>query len=115
MDPKVKKAFEMASLMATFNNQKRILDEEYAQSLIYYYNGGSFAATEQRLSFVNVLKSNNIESYVLVDDNNTPVLIENINDFFDSLMSHYKEATNLFFYGYKKITSNKKIESMLDD
>jgi hypothetical protein len=115
MDSKIEKAFEAASLMATFNSQKRLLEEEFAQTLLYYYKGGTFVASEQRLSFLSALKNEKVESIVLLDDNNAPIAVENISEFFDNLFSHYKEATNLFYYKYKKITSSKTIESILND
>lgn len=115
MEAKIEKAFEIASLMATINSQKRLLDEEFEQTLLYYYNGGVFKATEQRLSFLNAIKSNNIESIVLLDDNKTPILVENVDNFVTELMSHYTEATNQYYYQYKKITSSKTVESILEN
>lgn len=115
MEAKIEKAFEIASLMATLNSQKRLLEEEFEQTLLYYYNGGVFKATEHRLAFLNAIKSKEIESIVLLDDNNTPILIEHIDNFFGDLLSHYIEATNRYYYQHKKITSSKTVESIIEN
>jgi hypothetical protein len=115
MEAKIEKAFEIASLMATLNSQKRLLEEEFEQTLLYYYNGGVFKATEQRLAFLASIKSKDVESIVLLDDNKTPILVENIDSFFNDLFSHYTEATNHYYYQHKKITSSKTVESIIEN
>lgn len=115
MDPQVEKAFQVASLVATLNSQIRILNEEYSQTLLYYFNGGTFTANEQKLSFLFGLITKKIESIVLLDDNQTPILIEDIKSFTDELLARYKEATNLMYYKHKKIMASKTIESILDN
>jgi len=115
MEPKVQKAFEVASYMATLHNQQRLLEEEFEQTLLYYFGGGVFKATEQRLSFLAGVKTKQVKSLIVLDDNRVPILIENINEFYANLLSHYTEATNSYYYKYKKITSNKTVESIIDN
>lgn len=115
MDSKVQQAFEIASIVATIASQTRLLNEEFAQTLLYYHNGGTFTASEQRLAFLCGLKMSKIDSIVILDDNNVPIMIDDLDKFHSDLLSHYKEASNLFFYKHKKLISNKSIESILDN
>lgn len=115
MDSKVQQAFEVASIVATMSSQARLLNEEYAQTLLFYYKGGTFTASEQRLAFLFSLKSSKIDSMVIVDDNNAPIMVDDIDKFYSDLLSHHKEAVNLLYYKHKKLISSKSIESILDN
>jgi len=115
MDPQVEKAYQVASIVATLSSQIRILNEEYNQTLLYYFNGGTFTANEQRLAFLFGLVNKKIESIVLLDDNQTPILVDDIKSFTTELLARYKEATNLMYYKHKKIMTSKTIESILDN
>ena len=114
MNTDVEKAFQIANFMTTLNNQKRILKEEYNQSLYYYSNGNTFKATPEFISFINVLIQSNIENSVILDYNNVPVLISDIKDFLASLIATYTEASNGYFYNYQKLISSKTVGNILD-
>lgn len=114
MKTDIEKAFEIANVMSTLNNQKRILQEEYSQSLYYYKDGSSFKATPESISFVSSLIQANIESSVILDHNNVPVMISDLKDFLVSLIAVYTEACNSYFYNYQKLVSSKTIGSILE-
>jgi len=114
MKTDIEKAFEIANFMTTLNNQKRILQEEYNQSLYYYKDGNTFKATPDFISFVSSLIHSNIESSVILDQNNVPVLISDIDDFLTSLIATYTEASNGYFYNYQKLISSKTVGTILD-
>jgi len=114
MTTDIEKAFEIASFMGTLNNQKSVLAEEYNQSLHYFINGASFKVNPELLSFVSTLIKHNIESTVLIDQYGAPVMIDNLLDFFNSILATYTEANNSYYYNYQKLTNTKKIGSILD-
>jgi hypothetical protein len=114
MKTDIDKAFEIANFMTTLNNQKRILHEEYNQSLYYYKDGNTFKATPEFISFVSSIVQSNIESSVILDQNGIPVLVSDIKDLLTSLISTYTEASNGYFYNYQKLISSKTVESILD-
>lgn len=114
MKTDIEKAFEIANFMSTLNNQKRILQEEYNQSLYYYKDGNTFKATPEFISFISSLIQSNIESSVILDQNNVPVLISDLKDLLMSLIGTYTEAGNGYFYNYQKLVSGKTIGSILD-
>ena len=51
MDEALEKALDFSNYMVTLNNQKRILQEEYQESLIKYQAGGKFTITKELVSF----------------------------------------------------------------
>lgn len=114
MDEIVKRAFDIANYTAVFANQKKILEEEFNQSLIFFQNGGSFFITREFICFVKVLTdlSNNVA--VLVDDNNTPIEIQDIKQFLEDILSRYTFAVNGYYTKYSAIRSARSVESILD-
>lgn len=105
----------MADYMSVLSSQKNILKEEFAQDLCYYHNGGSFTLSKELITFVKLLlDSDQLENVVLIDNNNIPVNIENLKEFFEELLSKYTQATNLYYTKYNLLIKNRKVESLID-
>jgi hypothetical protein len=115
MNDEIKKTFDAASLMSTLNNQKQILHEELNQSLLYYYNGAVFTVNLTLLSFIGNCCAMQKDSVVLLDDNQMPVLVENLSKFYRSILSVYTEATNRYYYEYNKVTTPRNIVSIINN
>ena len=115
MDERVQKAFDNANYMATLVSQKNILNEEFLQSLLYYENGGTFTSSKELINFSKTLLDiGYTENVVLVDDNNTPINIENLKIFFDKVVSVYFESANAYYNKHSSLIKQRKIESLID-
>lgn len=115
MDERVQKAFDSANYMATLVSQKNILKEELAQNLLHYENGGTFTASKELINFVKTLLDvGYLENVVVVDDNATPINIENLKSFFDKVISVYFEAVNEYYNKHNALIKQRKIESLVD-
>ena len=115
MEEKIRKAFEFANFMATLNSQKRILKEEYQQKLVFYENGGTFTASKEFINFLKVLLDlGHVQNVVVIDDNNTPILISDLKVFFDNILSCYYEAVNEYYTKYNLLTKKRTIENLVD-
>ncbi len=115
MDERVQKAFDSANYMATLVSQKNILKEELAQNLLHYENGGTFTVSKELINFVKTLLDvGYLENVVIVDDNSTPINIENLKEFFDKALSVYFEATNEYYNKHNALIKQRKIESLVD-
>ena len=88
MDEALEKALDFSNYMVTLNNQKRILQEEYQESLIKYQAGGKFTITKELVSFGSNLLDLDNNKVVLVDDNQTPILIEDLSTFVYDINKH---------------------------
>jgi hypothetical protein len=115
MDEKIEKAFSVANYMATLSNQRRIILEEYNQNLIHYINGATFKITYELISFVKTLVDmGKTENVVLVDSNNFPVLIDNLEDFQNSIVSTYLETVSTYADKFNEIKVKRKIADIVD-
>ena len=115
MNDEIKKTFDAASLMSTLNNQKQILHEELNQSLLHYHNGAVFTVNLTLLSFIGNCCNMQKDSVVLLDDNQMPVLVEDLSKFYRSILSVYTEATNRYYYEYNKVTNPRNIVSIINN
>jgi hypothetical protein len=114
MNEQVAKAFDIANLMATMANQKRILKEEFEQTLFYFHNGGTFQATPALISYIQSLKLLDLEENVVVVDNNgLPILVQSLSNFLEQLLDCHVRANNLYFTKYEALKKSRSVESIL--
>jgi hypothetical protein len=114
MDERIEKAFSVANYMATLSNQRRIILEEYNQELVYYINGASFNISPELINFTKtVLDLGYTEDVAFVDANKFPVIIKDVQKFFDDIKSIFFESTNTYAAKYAEIKSKRKIEDIV--
>lgn len=115
MDERIEKAFETANYMKTLANQRRLLQEEFNQSLIYYTNGATFKITPELITLAKVwLEDNDTKQRVFIDANNFPVLIEDVKQFFADITTQYHESLNNYMDTFAKLKSQRRVVSMVD-
>tara|TARA_B100002019_G_C21204826_1_gene566066 strand:+ start:174 stop:533 length:360 start_codon:yes stop_codon:yes gene_type:complete len=115
MDEKLSKALDFSNYMVTLNNQKRLLEEKYQQDLLHFYNGCQFSVTKETVSFVKLLLENEqTENVVLIDDNNIPTIIEDIESFYNDILQVYFSASNSYHTEYIKLKKQRTVEKLVD-
>jgi hypothetical protein len=115
VDEIVKRAFDIANYAETFSAQKKILKEEFNQALILFQNGGTFTITKELICFVKILVDlSNNKTVVLVDDNHSPIEINDVEKFLETILSNYNFAVNGYYTKYSAMISARSVESILD-
>lgn len=114
MDDKIKKAFDIANYMATLAAQKQVLKEEFNQNLIHFQNGGTFTISRELIVFVKTIKEiSNNNTTVIVDDNETPIEILDVDKFLEAILSKYQFAINGYYTKYSTIKNARTVEGIL--
>jgi len=115
MDERLQKALDFSNYMVTLNNQKRVLKERYREQTVYYYHGGQFTITKDLITFVNMLVDRgNDEDVVLVDDNETPIMVKDLTDFLSEIVDAYFTAANEYHVEYEKLSKNRSVEKLVE-
>jgi hypothetical protein len=115
MDEKIEKAFAVANYMATLSNQRRIILEEYTQKLVYYSNGATFKVDYNLINFSkNLIDLGHTEDIAFVDANNQPVIISNVQDFLDNILSVYFEAVNEYQTKFAEIKRKRNVKDLVE-
>jgi hypothetical protein len=114
MDERLEKAFQTANYMASLSNLRRVILEEFNQSLVYYTQGATFTVDQQLISFVKVLIDIGYTESIILDDNSIPVNITDLQEFFTKILSIYAEATNGYLFKYKELKVKRKVEALVE-
>ena len=115
MDERIEKAFEVANYMATLSNQRRVILEEYNQKLVYYINGATFRVEYNLINFAkNLIDLGHTEDIAFVDANNQPVIIKDVQDFLDNLLSVYFEAVNEYQTKFAEIKKKRNVKDLVE-
>jgi hypothetical protein len=54
------------------------------------------------------------DGFIFIDQNDNPILIENLDDFYNEAFNKYKIAMKQYYDSYKKLTEAKEIRKVLD-
>lgn len=115
MDERLQKALEFSNYMVTLNNQKRMLKEKFKEDTVYYFNGGQFTLTKDLITFVSMLvERDNTEDIVLIDDNETPILVSDLEDFLTDIIDVYFSAANYYHASYKDLMKKRSVNKLID-
>jgi hypothetical protein len=115
MDEKIQKAFEVVNYMATLSNQRRLLAEEVNQKLIYYINGSTFKITPTLINFAKLMIDlKRTTDTVFIDDNNNPVVVADVQEFFNNITTQYFEIIANYSTRFLAIKSKRKISDLID-
>jgi len=113
-DERLEQALDKSRYKYTLTLQRQNCNLKYKQALAFAENGGTFHITESLISFVGTLIQRNQEEAILIDINNNPILIENLESFIDKIIDRYYQATNEYLLEYKKIRSARSVSPALE-
>jgi hypothetical protein len=114
MQEQFKTALDFANYQQTFSIQRKNLKEKAEAKLTYGCNGGIFKINQSLLTFVDMLcTKNRTTGVVILDVNQNPILIEDLEKFKDEIFSRYFEVTYEYFEDYQKIKKSRTVEKMI--
>lgn len=115
MDERIEKAFAIANYMATLSNQRRIALEEFEQKLIYYINGATFKVNPELIAFTkSVIDLGYTNDVPFLDSNGHPILINNVQEFFENITHTYMSALNEYSVKFIDIKSKRKVADLVN-
>jgi hypothetical protein len=115
MQEQLKQALDFANYRQTLAIQRRTLKEKIDAKLTFGFNGGLFKINRELISFVETLLTKNRTSgVVLLDQNENPILIDDLQQFQEDILSRYFEATNEYFESYQNLKKSRSVEKLID-
>lgn len=115
MDERLKQALDFSNYRQTLSIQRKTLKEKINAKLTYGCNGGLFKIDRSLITFVQMLiDQDRTENVPLIDVNENPILIVNLNEFRDEILDRYFTATYEYLEEYQKIKSSRSVEKLLD-
>lgn len=115
MDNRLEKALEFSNYVTTLSNQKRVLQEQYKQNLIYFFNGCQFTIDKELINYTYMLiQTDNINNVVFIDDNEIPIVIEDVTKFLEDIKNIFLEESKNYYNSYSKLKNNRTIAKLVD-
>jgi len=114
MDERLEKALEFSNYMTTLNNQRRIIHEQFLETCVHYLNGGKFSVNRDLITFCHTLLNNDQTSTILIDDNDTPIEVQDLQEFLDNILDIYFTTSYEYFQQYNDIKKNRTVEGLVD-
>lgn len=114
MDSVLENALDFSNYQHTLSIQRQTLREKMSAKLTYGFNGGIFKIDRALITFVQMLIDQGRSSGVpLLDANDTPVLIDNLEIFRDEIFDRYFSATLEYHEHYENIKKSRSVEKLL--
>lgn len=115
MDSRLEKALSFSNYNKTLNLKRTTLKEKSDAKLTLAYNGGIFKSERSLIVFVQMLiDQGRADNIVLLDINDNPILVENLDDFKNLLLDRYFEVTLEYYQEYQKIKRSRSVETLVD-
>lgn len=115
MDDLLKKALEFSNYRQTLSVQKKVLKEKVNAQLTYGYGGGIFKIDRSLIAFVQMLiDQGRIQNVPLLDANDTPILISNLEDFKDEILDRYFTALYEYYEKDQEIRKSRSVDKLID-
>lgn len=113
IEDKLAKALEASNYRLTLNVQRENSKLKLKNKLVFAINGGIFKITQDFIAFVYAL-SQSKNSAVILDSNENPIKIDDLEEFFDEVVSVYQESMNDYLAEYEKFKKLRNTESVVN-
>ena len=114
MDDQLKAALDFSNFRQTFSVQQKILKEKIQAKLTFGFNGGIFKINRELISFVQTLiDKQRTTGVVLLDQNDTPILVDDLTKFQEEIMDRYFTSTNEYLEAFQKLKKSRSVEKLV--
>lgn len=115
MDKRLQKALDFSNFRISLFNQKESIKLKVDNILTYACNGGIFKVTIELITFIKTLQDLGHKSVVLLDRNQNPIEVTDLEKFQKDILSKYFEATNYFNSEYTKLKKARSVKEQFED
>lgn len=114
MDERLKSALDFSNFKQSFSIKLKQIKEKIDAKLTYGYNGGIFKIDRSLLTFVQALLQAGRNNVVLLDYNENPIMIEDLESFKDEIFDRYFSSTNEYYEEFQKLKKSRSVEKLLN-
>lgn len=115
MDSRLENALDFANFRTILSTRQKNLKRLFDNKLLFHYNSGIFKATPEFLAFlVTVIMRERQDGFVFIDQNDTPIHITDLDDFYNEAFNKYKTALVQYHESHQKLTEAREIRKAVD-
>lgn len=105
---------EISNSRATYQNQARIALLKFQNACTITIRGSDFRIDQNLLAYLHQRVQVNAEHAILLDINQMPVAVDDLEEFFDDASMQYHEALNEYYEEVIRLRSSRKPEKMAE-
>ena len=114
MEENLENILSYKNTMRNFNLNRKVMQDKVMNELHVYQNGGTFVVTQELIGFLNYLVQSDKMNVNILDKNNLPINIPDVNEFLELVSERYFSSLNFYYQEYEQLRSSTKIEIALD-
>jgi len=115
MDQDLIKAYNFGNYSRTIQNQIDLLKLKMKKQLQMSRFGGSFELTPEFIIYIKAYADQGIYRAVLLDKFDNPVQVDDMENFFQDVLTIRRNVLNDFYEQFEKIRKTRNLTDMLDD
>lgn len=116
MDERLERALDFSNYRMILSTRQKNLKTLFENKLLFHYESGIFKADKEFLTFVFLIQKNplNREGYIFIDQNDTPILISDLQEFYKLIDERYSTSLKQYYESYQKLSEARDIRKALD-
>jgi len=115
MDQRLNDALEFSNYRLTLANHKKNLRLRAEALQVVSHAGGMFRASPDTITWLDFVIRSGAEQYVLIDQNDQPVLVTDLAALRDRLFDAYTKSMNLLHVEYEKIKRARTVQKIVGE
>lgn len=113
MEDRLQQALAFANYKQTLNNQLHKIKIKAEGQLMFAEAGGKFTINPELICFFDYLIRTGLKEATVLDDNKSPILITDTEEFLKKITARYFEVTNDYLQEAKIIKKSRDVKSIL--
>lgn len=114
MDKRLEQALDFSNFRMILLTRQQNLKVLMNNKLNLIYGGGVFKIDPELLTFVGLLLIGGKNKAILIDTNDIPILIEDLEDFSEQAAEKYDKALEQYYKQYQKLSEAREIRKVID-
>jgi len=114
MDKRLEQALDFSNFRMILTTRQENLKMLMNNKLTLSYGGGLFKVDKELFSFVGMLRLNGINEFILIDENDIPIKIEDLSEFAEEMIVKYESALTQYYNSYQKLSEAREIRKVID-
>jgi len=115
LDQRLNDALVSANYRLTLNAQKQNARLKLQKNLTFSTNGGTFVVSTELISFTSALLARGRKETILLDVNQNPIEITDLDNFFDKINDIYYECMNDYLSEVKALVKARSPKAIIGE
>ena len=114
MDTRLEQALEYSNFWNILSTRQENLKVLLKNRLLLTYGGGLFSIDPTLIGLIRSLISIEEKTFIFVDNNDIPIMIDNLQDFEEKVISKYRDALESYYKNYQKLNEAREIRKVIN-